>query len=401
MRASIEEAGDMGGAGPKARFAYALLPMSWFAWLWNFSYRMMIPALLPSIQDSLSLPNWMAGALVGALNLGYALSAYPSGLCSTKFGPRNIIAFGAAISAGFTLLLSIAKSYAAMVAFAFAAGLGLGVYLPQAMSLLSEHYGEHRRGSIIGIHETAAPLGQMAGPIWAGAMLPSLGWAGCLRAWALPGILIAIAFLTLAPKQGEGPKGVRVAPRGMGWPLGLYFATALLISFVWSANLGLISMMPLYLVRSSFADVAFAAFLVGITRFTGAIGQLAGGFLSDAIGRLRVLTAIVLLTAASTIGVAFAPYGPAMMAFMLAQAMAASAFFPVAYAAISDNTSAMNRAKVIGVVNTSSGILGGTLSPMIIGYLADCFGFQAAFLYPVIAGLLACPLVLYLRTRLL
>jgi len=235
----------------------------------------------------------------------------------------------------------------------------------------------------------------MAGPIWAGAMLPSLGWAGCLRAWALPGILIAIAFLTLAPKQGEGPKGVRVAPRGMGWPLGLYFATALLISFVWSANLGLISMMPLYLVRSSFADVAFAAFLVGITRFTGAIGQLAGGFLSDAIGRLRVLTA------ASTIGVAFAPYGPAMMASMLAQAMAASAFFPVAYAAISDNTSAMNRAKVIGVVNTSSGILGGTLSPMIIGYLADCFGFQAAFLYPVIAGLLACPLVLYLRTRLL
>jgi len=130
MRASIEEAGDMGGAGPKARFAYALLPMSWFAWLWNFSYRMMIPALLPSIQDSLSLPNWMAGALVGALNLGYALSAYPSGLCSTKFGPRNIIAFGAAISAGFALLLSIAKSYAAMVAFAFAAGLGLGGLSP-------------------------------------------------------------------------------------------------------------------------------------------------------------------------------------------------------------------------------------------------------------------------------
>ncbi|MEM3589906.1 MAG: MFS transporter, partial [Candidatus Bathyarchaeia archaeon] len=116
--------------------------------------------------------------------------------------------------------------------------------------------------------------------------------------------------------------------------------------------------------------------------------------------RLKVLMAIVLITAFSTVGVAFAPYGPAMIASMLVQAMAGSAFFPVTYAAISDNTSPGDRAKVIGVVNTSSGLLGGALSPMVIGYLADSFGFKAAFLYPVVVGFLACPLALQLRIRL-
>ncbi|MEM2226779.1 MAG: MFS transporter [Candidatus Bathyarchaeia archaeon] len=388
------------GNSPAARFAYAILLISWFAWLWNFSYRMMVPALLPSIQASLSLSNWMAGALVGALNFGYAISAYPSGLCSAKFGPRNIIAFGIALSAAFAFLLSISTSYPAIVMFAFVAGLGLGVYLPQALALLSEYYGRRRRGAIIGIHETAAPMGQMIGPLWVGAMLSSLGWAGCLRAWALPGALIAIAFLMIAPKRGEGVKKVDKAPRGGGWPWCLYIPTILLVSFVWSANLGLISMIPLYMVRSSLADAAFAAFLMGITRFSGALGQLAGGLLSDMIGRLKVLMAIVLITAFSTVGVAFAPYGPAMIASMLVQAMAGSAFFPVTYAAISDNTSPGDRAKVIGVVNTSSGLLGGTLSPMVIGYLADSFGFKAAFLYPVVVGFLACPLALQLRIRL-
>ncbi len=390
----------MGGISHAARFGYAILLISWFAWLWNFSYRMMVPALLPSIQASLSLSNWMAGALVGALNLGYAISAYPSGLCSARFGPRNIIVFGTALSAAFAFLLSISRSYAAMMIFAFAAGLGLGVYLPQALTLLSEHYGRRRRGTIIGIHETAAPMGQMAGPLWAGAMLPSLGWVGCLRAWSLPGALIAIAFLMIAPKRGDGGKGAGKAAGGGGWPWGLYLPTILLVSFVWSANLGLISMIPLYMVRSSLADAAFAAFLMGITRFSGVLGQLAGGLLSDTIGRLKVLMAIVLVTAISTVGVAFAPYGSVMIASMLVQAMAASAFFPVTYAAISDNTSPRDRAKVIGVVNTSSGLLGGVLSPMIIGYLADTSGFQTAFLYPVVAGFLACPFVLHLRIRL-
>ncbi|MEM3462486.1 MAG: MFS transporter [Candidatus Bathyarchaeia archaeon] len=390
----------MGSSGPTARFAHALLLISWFAWFWNFAYRMMVPALLPPIQASLSIPNWMAGALVGALNFGYAISAYPSGLCSARFGPRNIIVFGTALSAAFAFLLSISTSYPAMAMLAFIAGLGLGVYLPQALTLLSEHYGRGRRGAIIGIHETAAPIGQMAGPLWAGAMLSSLGWDGCLRAWALPGALIAIAFPIIAPKREEAVKRVDKAPGGGGWPLGLYIPTVLLVSFVWSANLGLISMIPLYMVRSSLADAAFAAFLMGITRFSGALGQLAGGLLSDMIGRLKVLMAIVLITAFSTVGVAFAPYGPAMIASMLVQAMAGSAFFPVTYAAISDNTSPGDRAKVIGVVNTSSGLLGGALSPMVIGYLADSFGFKAAFLYPVVVGFLACPLALQLRIRL-
>ena len=382
------------------RSEHALLPTCWFAWFWNFSYRMMVPALLPAIQASLLLSNWQAGNVIGALNLGYAVSAYPSGLYSTRFGPKRIICFGIALTAVCMLLLTISQSYLTMLAVIFVAGLGLGTYLPQGLALLSQEYEKRKRGTIMGVHETAAPIGQAVGPLFVSMMLLPFGWTGCIQAWFALAAIPVISFLFVVPKYRANLSSGENMHEAREWPLRLYATVVLLNSCIWSANLGLLSMIPIYMVQVFLVDAVFAAFLVGATRFSGAFGQLMGGFLSDTVGRFKVLVAVVAVTAVSTVGVAFAPYGPVMIASMVIQAMATAAFFPVIFATVSDHTSSRTRAKVLGTINAAAGFIGGSLSPMIIGYLADEFNFKDAFLYPVTLGFFACFLILYLRRQL-
>jgi len=362
---------------------------------------MMVPALLPAIQASLLLSNWQAGTVVGTLNLGYAASAYPSGLYSAKFGPKRIICFGIALTAICMFFFTILQSYLTMLVLIFIAGLGVGTYLPQGLMLLSQQYDKRRRGTIIGTHETAAPIGQAIGPLFVSMMLLPLGWTGCIQAWLALAVIPIVSFLFVVPEYKPNPNGSENMHEGREWSLGLYATVVLLNSCIWSANLGLISMIPIYMVRVFLVDIAFAAFLVGATRFSGAFGQLLGGFLSDAVGRFKVLIAVVAVTAVSTIGVAFAPYGPVMIASMVIQAMATAAFFPVIFATVSDHTSSETRAKAFGIINAAAGFIGGSLSPIIIGYLADKFNFKDAFLYPVILGFFACFLIIYLRGQLL
>jgi len=383
-----------------AQSEHALLPTCWFTWFWNFSYRMMVPTLLPAIQASLILSNWQAGTVVGALNLGYAVSAYPSGLYSTRFGPKRIICFGIALTAVCMLLFTISQSYLTMLVFIFVGGLGLGTYLPQGLVLLSQQYEKRKRGTIMGVHETAAPIGQAVGPLFVSMMILPLAWTGCIQAWFALAVIPIVSFLFLVPKYKADPGASENVHEGREWSPRLYATVVLLNSCIWSTNLGLLSMIPIYMVQVFLVDVAFAAFLVGATRFSGAFGQLVGGFLSDAVGRFKVLIAVVAVTAVSTVGVAFAPYGPILIASMVIQAMATAAFFPVIFATVSDHTSSRTRAKVLGVINAAAGFIGGSLSPMIIGYLADKFNFRDAFLYPVILGFFACFLILYLRKQL-
>jgi len=383
-----------------AKSEHALLPTCWFTWFWNFSYRMMIPTLMPAIQASLLLSNWQAGTIIGVLNFGYAVSAYPSGLYSTKFGPIRIICFGIALTALCMLLFTISQSYLVMLALIFIAGLGLGTYMPQGLARLSQQYEKRRRGTIIGIHETAAPIGQAIGPLFVSMMLLPLGWTGCIQAWFALAAVPIISFLFVVPKYKSNPSESENMHEGREWSLRLYTTVVLLNSCIWAANLGLLSMIPIYMVQVFLVDVGFAAFLVGATRFSGAFGQLMGGSLSDAVGRFKVLITVVAVTAVSTVGVAFAPYGPIMIASMVIQAMATAAFFPVIFATVSDHTSSRTRAKVLGVINAAAGFIGGSLSPMIIGYLADNFNFKSAFVYPVALGFFACFLILYLRRQL-
>jgi len=66
---------------------------------------------------------------------------------------------------------------------------------------------------------------------------------------------------------------------------------------------------------------------------------------------------------------------------------------------VSDITDPSNRAKVMGLTNSIAGFIGGTVSPIVIGFLSDHFTFRVAFSYLIMMGLMGCVAALYIRSK--
>ncbi|RLE50208.1 MAG: hypothetical protein DRJ33_07600, partial [Candidatus Methanomethylicota archaeon] len=148
------------------------LVLCWLAWLLNFSYRMMIPALMPAIKVELGLTELQASLMLSLLLVGHAISLSLSGFLASALGNERVIALS-------LLTVSITSIPASLLPLSplwllldfFASGLGLGLSLPSARSHLSKLAPSSIKGRVMGVHETAAPLGQTLGPLMAGLAL--------------------------------------------------------------------------------------------------------------------------------------------------------------------------------------------------------------------------------------
>jgi len=293
------------------------------------------------------------------------------------------------------LFFSVAGTFELMYLLSFLAGAGFSTYLPQAYSLLSREYQANQLGSVLGVHETGAPVGQTLGPLFVSATIAILGWAGCLQAWTIYSLIVCILILLLVPKS-------KPAIRSFSKPTGrhdylsvLFLAMIVTQSAVWSCNLGLLSMMPVYLTKTFLLEISYVAFIIGASRMTGAVGQLAGGYLSDRLGRARVLLFSTVMVFLATLWITLIPFNGLFVAGLFFQGIVGAAFFPVFFATISDVGEFSNRAKMVGLTNSVAGFVGGTVVPAVIGFLSDRFTFQTAFLFPIAIGVVGCVSVFY------
>jgi len=297
------------------------------------------------------------------------------------------------------LAFSLSKSFVILIILGFLAGMGLGAYLPQGLTLLSKEYSMDRVGYVIGIHETAAPVGQALGPLFIWSAIAALGWSGCLQAWSLFALAICVTVFLLVPRRRQVVKASREPVKRARISNALLFSIVALQAAVWSCNLGLLSMVPVYLAQTFLLDVSYVAFIIGVSRFAGAGGQLAGGHLSDRLGRTRVLLFTAVMVLVATVWITLAPFGGFYVIGLFFQGIVSSAFFPIFFAMVSDIADPSNRAKVMGLTNSIAGFIGGTVSPIVIGFLSDHFTFRVAFSYLIVTGLMGCAAALYIRRK--
>ncbi len=327
--------------------------------------------------------------MIGALSLGYAAMSYPSSLASGKLDEKWMICSGVALTTVSLFLFSISRSFVALLALSFTAGGGFGVYLPHGLFLLSREYPAHQVGSVMGIHETAAPVGQTLGPLFVWSAVEVLGWSGCLQAWTLYSTIVCILILLLIPKSKSTARST-IRPMTKHFPSSLFYTMVMVQSAVWVCNLGLLSMVPVYLTKTFLLSVSYVAFVLGVSRMSGAIGQLSGGYLSDKLGRTRVLLFLTIMVFFATVWITLVPFNGLYVTGLFFQGIVSSAFFPVFFATISDISDYSNRAKMIGLTNAVAGFVGGTVAPVVIGFLSDQFTFQIAFLFPIAVGIVGC-----------
>ncbi|MBN1479704.1 MFS transporter [candidate division KSB1 bacterium] len=256
----------------------------------NDMYVGFLAPLLPLIIAKIDITLTMAAGLTSILSTFTSLAQPAFGHIADKIRRPFLAALGPLLTALFFSAIGWVDSYVALVALIVVGGIGTAAFHPQAAALVGRTSGR-QSGLSMSIFVTGGSAGYYTGPI---VIMSIVTWLGLEYSFIsfLPGMLISIFLLFVLPKlprslfhSAKISGTVRVSHRFRS--IILLFCISTIRSFIVS---GFNTFIPIYLEAQNVAPMLYAA---ALTTFgmPGAAGSLIGGFLSDLLGRRKVIFA--------------------------------------------------------------------------------------------------------------
>ncbi|MFB6273494.1 MAG: MFS transporter [Salinibacter sp.] len=381
----------------------AVLGACTLAFFATMAARLVISPVVPSISDTFAVPNGAIGLALTGMWLGYALSQFPSGLLADRYGERRIILVAVGGTAVASALLALAPSYPVFLIGTAALGVVAGLHYSVATSLLTRT--TDQIGTAIGIHTAGAPVAGVLVPVAAGAVGAWMGWRWALAlgtAFAVPVVLLVVYVVRprppVRPDQSVwsrfklGPL-VELLRRP---PIARTVGLSAVGMFVWQATA---SFLPTFFVAHHGYSAATAGTLFSAYFLVQGITQPGLGALSDRIGRDAA--------ASLAIGVGIVGYGLLVVGTGMEMAVVAVGLsgFSMGWGAalmpkFMDHLDEHERSAGFGLVRTVYMVLGASGS-VVVGFMADFFGWEVAFLGLVglLVGMLGVLLRVLWRSR--
>ena len=136
--------------------------------------------------------GWSLAALgVGAV----LLQGGGAGRAARTWGERTMLLIGLALVAAGFGGLSVAHGVGALAASLAALVIGLGLSTPALNALVAAQAGEHERGAVMGLSQSASAFGRVCGPLSAGALFDGFGHVAPFVAAAL--LILGALFVAL------------------------------------------------------------------------------------------------------------------------------------------------------------------------------------------------------------
>lgn len=287
-----------------------------------------LAAVAPEAARSLGISAALIGYQVGIVFFGAMLSASVAGGLVQRYGSVRTSQISLwLIAAG--CVLSAAGFLAALVAGAFAMGLGYGITNSAASQLLTRLPSQRRMNLLFSIKQTGVPVGGVLSGILVPPLTLALGWHAALAICAL--LLAALGFaIGVVRNRWDTERRPDAAVLGSAlqsvalvWrykPLRWLAAASFLYSGV---QLSLTGFLATYLVTDIHLSLVVAGTVLSVTHAAGAVGRLAWGWLADRLasgGRALILNGVLAAGGALLVS-SVAPDWP------LAAVMAATAAF--------------------------------------------------------------------------
>lgn len=190
------------------RFRWAVLGVTWMAYMSAYLVRTTVAPLSPFLIEGLSLSRFEVGLLVSASAFGYMAFQIPAGWLVDRVGVRKMLLVGPLVAGSFVLGMYFVGGFPAALAVMALAGFGCGCFPTVATKAVLHWFPLRERATAIGINQTSL---NVAGVLTASA-LPTLalvyGWRAAFIPVALIPIAASVAAYTLyrEPVGEEPPK---------------------------------------------------------------------------------------------------------------------------------------------------------------------------------------------------
>lgn len=372
--------------------------------------RVMIAIALPLIGAEFGLTKTEQGLVVSAFAIAYMVSQFPGGLLADRIGARPLLVISLVAWSVFTALTGLAPGLVILLVLRALFGVAQALFPAASFKALAERTTQESRNRSAGWMIASNSLGAGIAPLVVAPIVVAVGWRHTFWIVALGGIVIGVALWRLLPKPlprelteptpapaptTAGPAWGQVLRNGLVWRYAAMFACYNMLFY------GMITWVPTYLFEVRGFSLTQAGMLASIPQLASAAAMIVGGWLMsrwfDNRARLLIVPTLVISAA---------------LLMLMLQAESAAAFTTFqTLAMLSAGLSGMGITGVplrtlprdivgtgMGVVNTG-GQLAGVLAPLAMGWLADRFGFGAAFGFLAAATLAAALISLVTPSR--
>ncbi|MEE4605997.1 MAG: MFS transporter, partial [Desulfobacteraceae bacterium] len=312
----------------------------------NFSARIVLAPLMPSVESDLAISHAEGGSLFLLISLGFFVAILASGFITSRLTHKQTI-ISTNIVLGFALLFtSFSTGLWGMRLGLIMVGMATGPYIPSSIATLTTLIRSRDWGKAIGIHELAPNMSFVLAPLVCEAVMYWFTWRTVF-------MVLGIATFLLAGVFARFGRGGEFHGEFVGYTSYLnilskpsFWIMVILFSLGISSTLGIYTMLPLYLVTDHGMERNWANTLIALSRIAGIAMTLIGGWATDRIGPKQILRIVFLLTGLMTIFIGFASSSWVGVAVFL-QPLVAVCFFPAGLAALSMVSSPKERSIMV------------------------------------------------------
>jgi MFS family permease len=353
--------------------------------------------LIPSLQSQRGLHLASAGLVSALPSFGMVFTLLAWGYAVDRFGERIVLAVGSALTAAAAFAAASVHSLLAVGVLLFLGGMAAASSNSASGRLVVGWFPPHQRGLVMGIRQTAQPLGVGLGAL----IIPQLAQAyGVSAALLFPAVVCALAAVVSAigvldpprPPRAQAPAEHLANPyRNSSVLWRIHAVSVLLVApqcLVWTFTL-------VWLMTDRGWSAASAGAMVTFAQILGAVGRVVAGRWSDKTGsRLRPIRTIAIGAAVAMALLALTDqlHSPLSIAVMVAASVITVSDNGLAFTAIAEIAGPFWSGRALGTQNTSQLLMAGIVPPLFGGLIAAA-GFPLAFAVCAVFPLVALPLV--------
>lgn len=353
--------------------------------------------LIPTLHAERGLDLATAGLVSALPSFGMVVTLIAWGYVVDRFGERVVLGVGSALTSAAAFAAASAHSLVVVGVFLFLGGMAAASSNSASGRLVVGWFPPHQRGLVMGIRQTAQPLGVGLGAL----VIPQLAESrGVTTALLFPAIACAVAAVISSVGVLDPPRPPRAAAhphdlanpyRGSQTLWRIHAVSVLLVvpqCLVWTFTL-------VWLITDRGWSAASAGAMVTIAQICGAAGRITAGRWSDKTGsRLQPIRTIAIgaAIAMGLLAITDQLRSPLSVAVMVAASVITVSDNGLAFTAIAEIAGPFWSGRALGTQNTSQLLTSGIVPPL-FGAVIAAAGFPLAFAVCALFPLIALPLV--------
>ncbi|HEX9834510.1 MAG TPA: MFS transporter [Mycobacterium sp.] len=341
-----------------------------------------VAPVLPQYARHFGVSISAATFVITAFAVMRLVGAPPAGLLVQRLGERRVYISGLLIVAVSTAACAFAQTYSQLLLFRSVGGLGSAMFTVSSLGLMIRISPPHARGRVAGLFSSGFLIGSVAGPVL-GSVTAGFGLAAPFVIYGTA-LLVAAAVIFFSlrnsavaarDESADPAVSLREVLRHRAYRAALFsnFATG------WAAFGLRIALVPLFVVEA----LGRGAGVAGLALATFAIGNVSvvipSGYLSDRVGRRKLLILGLTVSAASTVLVGLTSSLPIFLAAAYVTGAATGIFIAPQQAAVADIIGSNARGGTAVATFQMMADVGSIVGSLVVGQVAEHTSFGWAF----------------------